>query len=429
MKRLRLSPGAVIALGFCGLILLGALLLRLPAACAAPGHIGFFDALFTAASASCVTGLVVVDTGTVWSGFGKTVILVLIQLGGLGVAAVGTCIAAISGNGLSLRDRTLLKEGWNVSGYGETKGLLKRVLLITLCCELLGAALSFLVFIRDYPLPQAVGLSLFHSVSAFNNAGFDLFGGMRNLTVYGDNTALNLITMFLILSGGMGYLAILDILSGRPFRRWRLQTKAALLMTLLLTVGGMLLIRLAEPVSWMSALFQSVTCRTAGFNTVELSAFHPAGLLTMCFLMFVGANPGSTGGGTKTTTLFALALSFFGTATGKPPQAFRRRVPDSIIAKAFTVLIVSLAFSGLSLLLLCLFEPDRGFMELLFEELSAFCTVGLSIASTPTLGTGARVVLIFTMLVGRVGPLTIATLLRYDAPEGWSYSQEGLTIG
>ena len=431
MKRLRehLTPGRSIALGFLALILLGAVLLVLPFSHLPQVRVGFLDALFTSTSAACVTGLVVVDTGNTWSAFGKVVIMLLIQIGGLGVAAIGVSVTLLAGGGMRLRDRQMLKEGWNLSGYGDISGLLGRVLSITLAFELGGALLVWPVFARDFGALRGLGFSIFHAISAFNNAGFDILGGTDSLLRYGDQAWMNIVTSLLIIGGGLGYLAILDLYRYRKRRTLTLQTRVVLVMTGLLLLLGTLLLRLSEPISWMGAFFHSVSARTAGFSTWDLSAFRPAGLLIMCILMFVGASPGSTGGGIKTTTIYALFLSARSTATGKLPQTFRRRVPDSIISKAFTVCLMGAAFLLLSTLMLCLFEPGREFMTLLFESASACCTVGLSIVPTMELGTGARLVLIVSMFVGRLGPLTIATLWRYSNQSEWAYSQEGFTIG
>ena len=425
----RLSPGQNIALGFLALILLGALLLSLPFAHRSGTDVSPLDALFTSASAACVTGLSVLDTGNTWTVFGKTVILLLIQIGGLGVAVIGVCVTLLAGGGMRLKDRQMLKESWNISSFGDVSGLLGRVLLITLTFELGGALLSWPVFAREFGAGTGLCFAVFHAISAFNNAGFDILGGMGSLTRFGDQAWLNLVTALLIIGGGLGYLAILDLLRFRKRRRLSLQTKIVLSMTGILLAGGTLLIRLAEPISWMGAFFQSVSARTAGFATWDLSRFHPGGLLVMCLLMFVGASPGSTGGGIKTTTIYALFLAARSTATGKPTQTFRRRVPEENISKAFTVILIGVAFLLFATLLLCLFEPEKDFMALLFEAVSACCTVGLSILPTPELGSAARLVLIVCMFVGRLGPLTIATLWRYNAQSEWSYSKEGFTIG
>ncbi len=431
MKRLhrRMAPGRTIVLGFLALILLGTLLLSLPAARTESMTASPLDSLFTATSAACVTGLVVADTGGSWTVFGKTVILLLIQIGGLGVAAIGVSVTLLAGGDMRLRDRQMLKEGWNLTSYGDVSGLLSRVLLITFAFELVGALLIWPIFAREFGPGVGLAMAVFHAVSAFNNAGFDILGGLGSLTRYGDQIWMNLITSLLIIGGGLGYLVILELCRFRRRRTLSLQTKVVLTMTGILILLGTLLLRLAEPISWIGAFFQSVSARTAGFATWDLSCFRPASLLILCILMFIGASPGSTGGGIKTTTVYALFLSARSTATGKPPQAFRRRVPDETVSKAFAVCLIGAAFLVLSTLLLCLFEPGREFMTLLFETVSACCTVGLSIIPTPELGTGARAVLIICMFVGRLGPLTIATLWRYSVTSEWSYSQEGFTIG
>lgn len=431
MKRLRrnLTPGRTITLGFLALILLGAFLLSLPAARTASMTASPLDSLFTATSAACVTGLVVTDTGGSWTVFGKTVILLLIQIGGLGVAAIGVSVTLLAGGDMRLRDRQMLKESWNLTSYGDVSGLLGRVLLITLIFETAGALLIWPVFAREFGVGAGLGMAVFHAVSAFNNAGFDILGGLDSLTRYGDQLWMNLITALLIIGGGLGYLVILELCRFRRRRRLSLQSKVVLVMTGLLILLGTLLLRLTQPISWMGAFFQSVSARTAGFATWDLRAFRPAALSVMCLLMFVGASPGSTGGGIKTTTVFALFLSVRSTATGKPAQVFRRRIPEETISKAFTVCFIGAAFLALCTFLLCLCEPGREFMTLLFETVSACCTVGLSIIPTPELGLGARLVLIVCMFVGRLGPLTIATLWRYSAQSEWAYSQEGFTIG
>lgn len=424
-----MAPGRIIAAGFCTAILMGTLLLLLPFSQTGTEQISFLDALFTATSATCVTGLVVVDTGTVWTPFGQSVILLLIQLGGLGAAGIGVAATMMLRSGRALKYRQLIHENWNLSGTDRSSQLLVRILLITFCCELLGAVLSFPIFIRDHSTGKALFLSLFHAVSAFNNAGFDLFGGMRSLTHYGDMLSINLLTAFLIIMGGLGYLVILELLTKRRWSRFSLQTKIVLSTTAVLLVGGTLLLKSTQSISWTGAFFQSVSARTAGFNSWDLAAFPSASLLVMCLLMFVGASPGSTGGGIKTTTLFTLCLSAKSASDGKGLNVFRRSLPLSVVSKAFTVTLIAVLFVLTSTFLLCCFEPGKPFMDLFFEAVSAFATVGLSITGTPSLGTGARIVLIFTMFIGRIGPLTAATLLHDRQNSAWSYSEEGITIG
>jgi trk system potassium uptake protein TrkH len=376
-----------------------------------------------------VTGLVVVDTGTAYTVFGKVVILLLIQAGGLGVATLGIAVTVLVNRRMTYKDSLLIKDSLNTENLGSVNWLLNKVFLVTLCAEAAGALLSFSVFIRDYPFWKALGISVFHSVSAFNNAGFDLLGGMRSLTGYSDNVPLNLITCALIVGGGLGYMVILDIIRKKRLRKVSLQSKIVLCTTFALITAGTLLLLATEDVGFLGALFQSVTARTAGFNTCDIAAFSAAGQLTLCCLMFIGASPGSTGGGIKTTTFFSLLLAAKSASTGGRLQAFRRKIPADVVTRAFVVAFLAASLVIISTLALCVLEPGHTFMQLLFEEISAFGTVGLSIAPTPTLGPAARLILMLSMFIGRVGPLTVATIWIYKPQSAYSYTEEGYTIG
>lgn len=429
MRRRSMPPGLIIILCFLCVIGLGSLLLSFPFAQTGAVRLSYLDVLFTATSATCVTGLTVASTAEAFSGFGQAVLLCLIQIGGLGAAALGILVTMAVRRHISLKDAVLLKESWNIVSLSDLYHLIRRVLLLTISFEAVGAALSLCFFARHMPFGRAVWVSIFHSVSAFNNAGFDLVGP-NSLTVYGDAPMLNLVTIGLILFSGLGYLVLIDLITPHHgFRQFSLQSKVVLCTTGFLLVGGTLLLRLTEHISWMGALFQSVTCRTAGFCTWDLTQFSPAGLMVMCLLMFVGASPGSTGGGTKTTTLFALLLALRSAATGRPAQAFRRRVPDELISRAFVV-----SFSGALVLFVCtlllsVLNPALDFMTVLFESVSAFSTCGLSLSATPLLTSASHSILIVTMFIGRVGPLTIATLWAYRCTPAFRYTEESFTIG
>ncbi len=430
MRILKKIPSArIIALGFLAVIAAGTLLLSLPIAHTGAERVTVFDALFTATSAVCVTGLVVVDTGTAYTVFGKTVIMLLIQAGGLGVATLGIAVTVLVNRRMTYKDSLLIKDSLNTENLGSVNWLLNKVFLVTLCAEAAGALLSFAVFSRDYPFWKALGISIFHAVSAFNNAGFDLLGGMRSLTGYSHNIPLNLITCALIVSGGLGYLVILDIIRKKRLRKVSLQSKIVLCTTFALISAGTLLLLATEDVGFLGALFQSVTARTAGFNTYDIAAFSSAGQLALCCLMFIGASPGSTGGGIKTTTFFSLLTAAKAASTGGKLQAFRRKIPADVVTRAFVVAFLAASLVIVSTLALCALEPGHTFMQLLFEEISAFGTVGLSIAPTPTLGPAARVILMLSMFIGRVGPLTVATIWVYKPQAAYSYTEEGYTIG
>ena len=430
MMQRKMSPTRVIALCFLGLILLGGVLLWLPVSHRAGQQVDFLDALFTSTSAVCVTGLVVVDTADTFNLFGRIVILLLIQAGGFGVATLGVGIAVLARRRVGYRERKLVKEALNVSNFSGIVKLIRMALALTVSVEAVGAALSFCVFSQTMPFWRALGMGIFHAVSAFNNAGFDLMGGGRGLMDFADHTALNLITCALIIVGGLGYLVLWEILTKGSFRRFSLQSKVVITVTAALLVVGTIILRLAESDwTWLNAFFHSVSARTAGFATRDLSQLSQAGLLSMCALMFVGASPGSTGGGIKTTTLFALLVALRSTATNTKRQAFRRRISDEVVSKAFTIAAMAILLVLLVTLLLSFLEPEFSLGQLLFEAVSAFATVGLSAGVTPGLCAASRVILILTMFIGRLGPLTAATLLIYKNTSTVQYTEEDLVIG
>lgn len=429
-KKLHLSSSLHILLCFLGVIFIGALLLMMPFSRNPGTELSFLDALFTSTSATCVTGLVVTDTAETFNIFGRIVIMLMIQLGGLGVAVIGVGITVLSGRKAGLRERSLVRESWNVAGYGGLISLLKKVLLLTVCFEGVGAVLSTLAFMREMPFTKAVGIGIFHSVSSFNNAGFDLMGGFRNMLDYRDDPLLCLITAGLIICSGLGYLVLIDLRhNGLKVKKFSLQTRVVLTTTAALLIGGTVLLYLLEDISPLAAFFQSVSARTAGFGTVDFSTFSAGGILVMCFLMFIGASPGSTGGGIKTTTLFALLLSAKCATTGDKKQAFRRKIPEEVFDKASTLLFLALGVVFVTTLLLSVFEPRLSLSQALFEAVSAFATVGLSTGITPTLSVPGRIIIIITMFIGRIGPVTVASVWMSKREHNFEYSEENITIG
>ena len=307
--------------------------------------------------------------------------------------------------------------------------LVKSILLMTLCFEGAGALLSFLVFVQDHPPVEAIGISIFHSIAAFNNSGFDILGGLQNLIPYQNNLLLNLTTAGLIIFGGLGFLVILDILKKRSFRALALHSKVVIAMSAVLILLGTLLLKATENVTWLGAFFQSVSARTAGFSTYPIGSFTDAGLFVLILLMFVGASPGSTGGGIKTTTLFALLQATRSAATGRMPTAFRRTVAGEVVQKAFIVTLLSAFVVCGGTFILCLLEPDLTFLQLLFEATSAFGTVGLSTGITPQLQPASKLIVILIMYTGRIGPLTVASLWAFRTEQHVWYSEETITIG
>ena len=423
-------PARIIAVGFALLILLGAALLMLPFAVHPGVQLAPLDALFTATSAVCVTGLVVVDTADTFSLFGQIVIAVLIQIGGLGVASIGMGLALVAGRRISLKGRSLVREALNVESLDGMVRLVRAILLMTLICEIAGAALSFPAFASDHMPLHAVWLSNFHSIASFNNAGFDILGGGTNLIPYRDNVLLNVVTDALVIVGGIGFMVILDVgrCRGR-FRKMTFHTKVVLTTTAVLLLGGTVLLQLTDHLGWLAAFFQSMTARTAGFSTVDFGTLSNAGLLVIMVLMFVGASPGSTGGGIKTTTFFVLMQQVRVIFSKRRLGAFHRRLPDGSLAKAATIMLMGLIVVEGGTFALCILEPQVDFVRLLFEQVSAYSTAGLSTGITAGLCAASRVVLIFTMFIGRVGAVTLLSLWVERPEPSARYTEENITIG
>ena len=415
-KKHKLTSFQIIILGFSGVILLGALLLVLPVSSREGDMTTFADALFTATSAVCVTGLVVQDTATYWSDFGQFVILLLIQIGGMGVITVAASIAMISGRKISLMQRSTMQEAISAPHVGGIVRLTGFIIQVTLIIELLGAAVMAPVFCRDFGI-RGLWMSLFHSVSAFCNAGFDLMGvrtPYSSLTSYAAEPVVNLTVMLLILVGGIGFLTWDDIRANRlHLHKYRMQSKVILSTTAFL---------LAIPATYffcfefsslsageriLASLFQAVTPRTAGFNTMELTELSEAGQFITIVLMLIGGSPGSTAGGMKTTTvavLFATAVSTF--CRKEYTHFFGRRIDDDVVKNAATVLLMYLVLFFLGGLTISILE-GLPMLTCLFEAASAVGTVGLTLGITPGLGGISRGILILLMFFGRVGGLTL----------------------
>lgn len=411
------------------LILFGAVLLLLPLSVRGDAEVHFIDALFTSTSAVCVTGLIAIDVADHFTTFGQAVVAVLIQVGGLGVTSIGVGLILAARKNVGLKGRILLKEALNIEGIKGMIRLVKSILLMTLCFELMGIVLSFLVFVQDYPVLKALWISIFHSIAAFNNSGFDILGGLRNLIPYQNNILLNLTTSGLIIFGGLGFLVILDVLKKRSFRKLTLHSKVVLTTTLTLLVAGTLLLKATEDITWLGAFFQSVSARTAGFSTYPIGEFTNAGLFTLIILMFIGASPGSTGGGIKTSTFFVLSQHVRSLFTKRHISAFRRNIPWEVFSKACTISLLSLLLVCVGTFFLCVLEPEYSFVQLLFEEVSAFGTVGLSTGITPTLSVTSKLILIFTMFAGRVGTFTLLTMWIDRPAPSVRYTEESVSIG
>ena len=426
----RLSPARFIAIGFAATILIGSALLMLPVCVKPDVSLHYADALYTSASAVCVTGLLTVDVGDTFTAVGQTIIAVLIQIGGLGVGAIGAGIMLATRRRMDLKSMNIVREAGNLdAGRGVTQ-FLSVLFKTTLVIELCGAVLSFPTFVRHYPVGKAIGISLFHAIAAFNNSGFDILGGGRNLAPFRDDIPLNLVTCALIIFGGIGFLVIGEMRSNRfAWKRYSMHAKIVLSTSAVLTVGGALLLWLTEKFSPLAALFHSVSARTAGFSTVPLGSFSEAGLLVMIVLMFIGASPGSTGGGIKTTTFFTLLVGIRSAATNRSEKAFRYSLPKEAFRKAAVITLIGLLVVLVGTLLFMLAEPTVPLVDALFEVVSAFGTVGLSTGITPTLGLHAKLLSILLMYIGRLGPLTVATLWYFSHGERVRFPDGDLAIG
>ncbi len=431
LKRIfKLSPARIIALGFALVILLGSVLLILPCSVQDGVEVRYIDTLYTSTSAVCVTGLIAIDAGDTFTPLGQFFLAALIQIGGLGVTSVGAGIILAVGKKVNLKGRVLIQEASNLdSGKGTVK-FIKDVFLLTVVIELAGAALSFLVFIEDYPPLKALGISLFHSVAAFNNSGFDILGNYQNLIPYRDDVLLNLITCGLIFLGGIGFLVIKEVIRKRGnWKKLSMHSKVVISVSLVLIVVGALLIKLTEDVTWLGAFFHSVSARTAGFSTYPLGEFSQAGLLVITALMFIGASPGSTGGGIKTSTFFVLLQGIKASATNKSERAFKYTIPKDAFKKASIITFLALGVVLASTYLLMVFEPDLPLVDALFEMTSAFGTVGLSTGITTSLGVPAKLLSVLVMYIGRLGPLTVATLWYFSKGERAEYPEGNIAIG
>jgi trk system potassium uptake protein TrkH len=437
LKWLRLSPPQILVLGFAAIIFIGAALLMLPISSRTGEPLGFIDALFTSTSATCVTGLVVVDTGTTFSSFGQIVIMLLIQIGGLGFMTMATLFALVLKRRISLKDRLVLQEAMNQSSMEGIVRLIRRVLLYSLVIEACGAVLLSIRWAFDMPIGKAIYYGVFHAVTMFNNAGFDLFGDFRSLTGYVYDPVVNVVVMFLIVSGGIGFIVLSDLIDFRKQRRLSLHSKVVLSMTGALLLVGFIVILIFEftnprtlgSLNWggkfLGALFQSVTPRTAGANTIDITGLRQATQFFIVILMFIGASPGSTGGGIKTTTFTIMVGAVIAMMRGRDDIVmFRYRLAQERVLKALTIALLTLLLVLAVSMILSTTEEGE-FLEILFETTSAFGTVGLSMGLTPDLTVFGKILISITMFAGRLGPLTLAYALGpkkgkelYRHPEG-----------
>lgn len=426
----QLTPARIIALGFAAVILLGSALLIMPFSVRPGVELAYIDSLYTSTSAVCVTGLIAVDAGDTFTPIGQFILGGLIQVGGLGVTAVGAGIILLMGRRVNLRGRNLVKEAMNLdSGRGIVQ-FVRSIFATTLLFEGLGALLSYPSFATTRGPVKAIGLSIFHSVAAFNNSGFDILGGGTNLIPYQDDVLLNLVTCGLIICGGIGFLVIREMWNTRlHWKKFSMHTKVVLSTTAVLLIAGTLLLKATEDITWLGAFFHSVSARTAGFSTYALKDFSTSGLLVLIMLMFIGASPGSTGGGIKTTTFFSLIQGIKSAATNRSEKAFRYALPRDAFRKAAVITLLALGVVVTGTYLMTVFEPHLDLRDIVFEIVSAFGTVGLSTGITPDLTVASKLLSILIMYIGRLGPLTIASLWYFTYGERTQFAEGNIAIG
>ena len=438
----KLSPSRKLILGFLLAILLGTFILMMPFSLREGEKLNFLSSLFTIVSAVCVTGLTVVDVSKVFSPAGDLIIIFFIQLGGLGVMTFSSILFLVMGKRMTFYERELLKEERNADSSGEISSFIKKLLLTVFIIESIGAIILTWEFSKEMPLNKAVFYGIFHSISAFCNAGFSLFS--NNLEAYKANPIINLTIGYLITLGGIGFAVITSVIMviRRGIDRFNLTSKVAIIISMILTFGGMILFFILEYSNSatlgdlnfiqkiLASYFQSVTLRTAGFNTIPLGELRNSTIFMCCILMFIGASPGSTGGGIKTTTFGVILFYVIGIVKKKENvEIFNRRLDWEIMNRALAILVLAITYVSIVIMLMLIaenFSPE----EIVFEVISAFGTVGLTLGITPDLSTFSKLLLIFTMFVGRLGPMTFALAIGETKKKALSkYPKENILVG
>lgn len=448
-KRKQLKPVTILALGFLSIILCGGIILSLPISSASGEFTNFIDALFTATSAVCVTGLVTVDTATYWNVFGQTIIAILLQIGGLGFMAFATFGAMIAGKKITLHERTVMNEALNADGMQGLVKMMRKILILTFLVEAIGAFLLSFIFIPEYGWSRGIGYSIFHSISAFCNGGFDLMGNFSSLTNYNTNSYILIVISILIIIGGLGFTVTCEILSHifdkkERRKKFSMQTKLVVLITGGLIVFGSILFFMLEyknPATIrdmsltdkiMNCVFTSVSPRTAGFNSISTEELTESGKFVTIILMFIGGSPGSTAGGIKTTTFGILLLTIFSSLKGRDDtEIFSRRFSKETVYKAFTLFALGIIIVILDTFILSILEYEETFIDLFYEATSAFGTAGLTTGVTQRIGTASKIILMITMYLGRVGPVTVllAIMKRKKPNNSIKYPEAKIPIG
>jgi trk system potassium uptake protein len=442
---LKFKPAQVVLMSFLTLIIIGAFLLMLPVSVKNYENITFIDALFIATSATCVTGLTTFSIIDNFTTFGQIIILILIQIGGLGIMTLSSSMAIFLGRSMAMKDRIIMQELLHVSSLNELIGVIIDIIKYTFIIELWGALILTVAFTLDgFEFDQALYHGIFHSVSAFCNAGFSLFN--NSLESFSTNPLINLTISCLVILGGLGFIVLKEvkevISNNMPLVRISLHTKIVIISSFILTLIGFILFFFGEFLGALDqyslfekfqiAFFQSVTLRTAGFNTIPLTNLHVHTIYLMSLLMFIGASPGSTGGGIKTTSFAILIQSIFATVKGRGNvEFFKRKVPNQAVVRVTALTIISIMIVSLFIFILMKIETNQNFLSIFFEVISAFGTVGLSLGITSYLTTLGKIGIILMMFIGRVGPLTFMFAIGADESKGglFRYPNGRLMIG
>lgn len=446
-KKKNLSPFKILAIGFATVILTGGILLSLPISSVSGQYTSLLDTIFTATSAVCVTGLVVLDTGTYWSVFGQWIILILIEIGGLGFMALSTIFALLLGKRISLRERLVMQEAYNTFSLQGVISHVRYMLFFTLAVQGGAALILMTQFIPLYGIGTGIYYGIFHAISAFNNAGFDLLGNFTSVTVLNTNKVVLITLGTLINIGGLGYLVWREIISSirskKKLKNFSLHSKVVLTISLTLVLFGSLIFLIFEwnnPATMqgmrfsdkiVNSYFSATTPRTAGFNSISNSEMSPAGkLLTMAY-MFIGGSPGSTAGGVKTTTLGIVIFTLISVLKGREDvEVYHKKLSQSTVYRAVAVFLLGISIVIMGVMVLSIAEVGATFEVILYEVLSAFGTVGLTQGITPSLTAVSKVTLTFIMYMGRVGPLTVMLALAgKQSKANVKYPEGKLLIG
>jgi len=439
MKKRRMSPFLIIVISFMSIIVFGMLLFKLPFAVKAGQFISWVDALFLSTSAVCVTGLSTIpDLAMTLSLFGKIVLALLIQIGGTGIVTIAIYILVILGIKIGVTERYVIKEALNQHSISGMIRLVRSIIFTTIIIECFGMIVNFIALIGIYDFWNAIGLSAFHAISSFNNAGFDLFGD-SSLQSFSANILLNINTMVMIVIGGIGFIVIQDVICKRRWKNLTMYSKIVINTSLVLIVAGALIIKLFQydNTTWLQAVFQSITARTAGFSTIDMNLFSYSTLAVIMVFMFIGASPNSTGGGIKTTTFFVMLRSTISFLQGKPTIIRNRRIDDDNRAKAFTLALLAMSSIFVVFITVSRIEmantQEMPMLKVLFETISAFGTVGLSMGITPFLMPASKLVLTVLMFLGRLGPITIFGILNKNWGHPYvstvEYASEKILVG